>query len=40
MDAGLAELAPLVRVTARGLQMSPLRTGVDGFYVAALEAQG
>jgi hypothetical protein len=25
-----------VRVTTYGLQMSPLRTGTDGFYVASL----
>ncbi|WP_029029936.1 RsmB/NOP family class I SAM-dependent RNA methyltransferase [Salinarimonas rosea] len=38
--AGLAELAPRVRETRHGLQMSPLRTGVDGFYVAALARAG
>ncbi|WP_372426737.1 RsmB/NOP family class I SAM-dependent RNA methyltransferase [Salinarimonas chemoclinalis] len=38
--AGLATLAPLVRPTRHGLQMSPLRTGVDGFYVAALDRRG
>lgn len=30
-------LAGAVRRTAYGLQMTPLRTGTDGFYVAALE---
>jgi 16S rRNA (cytosine967-C5)-methyltransferase len=34
--AGLETLAPHVRTTRHGLQMSPLKTGVDGFYVAAL----
>ena len=34
--AGLGALADAVRVTAHGLQMSPLRTGTDGFYVATL----
>ncbi|MGJ3265362.1 MAG: RsmB/NOP family class I SAM-dependent RNA methyltransferase [Salinarimonas sp.] len=38
--AGLAELAPHVRETRLGLQMSPLKTGVDGFYVAALARAG
>jgi len=32
-----AGLADAVRVTARGVQMSPALTGTDGFYVAALE---
>ncbi len=34
--SGLAGLAEAVRFTERGLQMSPLRTGTDGFYVALL----
>jgi 16S rRNA (cytosine967-C5)-methyltransferase len=34
--AGLGDLADAVRVTTYGLQMSPLRTGTDGFYVASL----
>jgi 16S rRNA (cytosine967-C5)-methyltransferase len=32
-----ASLAAAVRTTTHGLQMTPLRTGTDGFYVAALE---
>ncbi len=32
-----AEVAPKVRRTAHGIQMSPERTGTDGFYVALLE---
>jgi 16S rRNA (cytosine967-C5)-methyltransferase len=36
--AGLEGLADAVRLTERGLQMSPLRTGTDGFYVAVLRA--
>jgi 16S rRNA (cytosine967-C5)-methyltransferase len=31
-----AALAGAVRETVHGLQMTPLRTGTDGFYVAAL----
>jgi len=38
--AGLQALAPHVRETRLGLQMSPLKTGVDGFYVAALTRAG
>lgn len=38
--AGLAALAPHLRITRYGLQMSPLATGVDGFYVAALTRAG
>jgi 16S rRNA (cytosine967-C5)-methyltransferase len=34
--AGLSRLAEAVRPTAHGLQMTPLRTGTDGFYVAVL----
>ena len=33
---GFAALADAVRITTHGLQMSPLRTGTDGFYVATL----
>jgi 16S rRNA (cytosine967-C5)-methyltransferase len=32
--AGLDGLAEAVRVTTSGIQMTPLRTGTDGFYVA------
>ncbi|AWN53430.1 RsmB/NOP family class I SAM-dependent RNA methyltransferase [Methylobacterium sp. 17Sr1-1] len=32
-----AEVAPKMRRTAHGIQMSPERTGTDGFYVALLE---
>ena len=38
--AGLEALAPHVRFTGSGLQMTPLRTGTDGFYVALLRQQG
>ncbi|WP_375461509.1 RsmB/NOP family class I SAM-dependent RNA methyltransferase [uncultured Enterovirga sp.] len=34
--AGLPALAGAVRVMRYGIQMSPLRTGTDGFYVAML----
>jgi 16S rRNA (cytosine967-C5)-methyltransferase len=34
--AGLAHLESAVRMTEHGLQMSPLRTGTDGFYVAVV----
>jgi len=34
--AGLPRLAGAVRFTTCGLQMTPLRTGTDGFYVAIL----
>ena len=35
--AGLSEMGDAVRFTACGLQMSPLRTGTDGFYVALVQ---
>src|SRR5215218_1321128 len=35
-QAGLSTLEDKVRLTPRGLQMSPRRTGTDGFYVAIL----
>jgi 16S rRNA (cytosine967-C5)-methyltransferase len=34
--AGLGHLEGAVRLTDNGLQMTPLRTGTDGFYVAVL----
>jgi 16S rRNA (cytosine967-C5)-methyltransferase len=34
--AGLSAMADAVRFTKHGLQMSPLRTGTDGFYVAMI----
>ena len=34
--AEMDKLAPVIRTTAHGLQMTPLRTGTDGFYVAVL----
>lgn len=34
--AEMEKLAPLVRNTTHGLQMTPLKTGTDGFYVAVL----
>jgi 16S rRNA (cytosine967-C5)-methyltransferase len=38
--AGLDRLADAVRLTTHGLQMTPLRTGTDGFFVAVLERRG
>lgn len=38
-SAGLSGMADAVRFTRHGLQMSPLRTGTDGFYVAMLRRQ-
>ena len=35
-SAGMAHLADALRVTTYGLQMTPSRTGTDGFYVATL----
>jgi 16S rRNA (cytosine967-C5)-methyltransferase len=37
--AGLGPLADVVRVTARGIQLTPLRTGTDGFYVSVLRSR-
>jgi 16S rRNA (cytosine967-C5)-methyltransferase len=37
--AGLSAMADAVRFTKHGLQMSPLRTGTDGFYVAMLQRE-
>lgn len=37
--AGLSRLAEAVRFTRYGLQMSPLRTGTDGFYVAVIQRE-
>jgi 16S rRNA (cytosine967-C5)-methyltransferase len=37
-DAGLPHLADHVRFTAHGLQMTPLWTGTDGFFVSILRA--
>jgi 16S rRNA (cytosine967-C5)-methyltransferase len=37
LGSGPASLTESVRLTAHGVQMSPLRTGTDGFYVAVLE---
>ncbi|NEU11632.1 RsmB/NOP family class I SAM-dependent RNA methyltransferase [Methylobacterium sp. BTF04] len=34
------DLAPALRFTEHGLQMSPALTGTDGFYVATLERRG
>ena len=34
--AEMDKLAPLIRTAAHGLQMTPLKTGTDGFYVAVL----
>jgi 16S rRNA (cytosine967-C5)-methyltransferase len=38
--AGLSAMADAVRFTRHGLQMSPLRTGTDGFYVAMIRRDG
>ncbi|MGA0593604.1 RsmB/NOP family class I SAM-dependent RNA methyltransferase [Enterovirga sp. CN4-39] len=38
--AGLSGLGEAVRLTGHGLQMSPLRTGTDGFYVAMIKREG
>jgi len=38
--AGLGGLADAVRATEYGLQMTPLRTGTDGFYLAVLRRKG
>jgi 16S rRNA (cytosine967-C5)-methyltransferase len=35
-SAGLSHLEQSIRPTALGLQLTPLRTGTDGFYVAVL----
>lgn len=35
-SAGLEALEPFIRPTAHGLQMTPHRTGTDGFFVAVL----
>jgi 16S rRNA (cytosine967-C5)-methyltransferase len=35
-SAGLSNLSPSVRVTKHGLQMTPRKTGTDGFFVACL----
>ena len=37
LDAYAPDLLSTVRLTRHGLQMSPARTGTDGFYVATLE---
>jgi 16S rRNA (cytosine967-C5)-methyltransferase len=39
-DANLAGLAEWVTPTGLGLQLSPLRTGTDGFYIALLRRAG
>ncbi|MHB2209426.1 RsmB/NOP family class I SAM-dependent RNA methyltransferase [Methylobacterium sp. CM6257] len=40
LAAGPASLRDAVRMTAHGVQMSPLRTGTDGFYVAVIARRG
>nr|WP_246736156.1 RsmB/NOP family class I SAM-dependent RNA methyltransferase [Enterovirga sp. DB1703] len=35
--AGFGQMADALRFTRYGLQMSPLRTGTDGFYVAVIQ---
>ena len=38
--AGLSHLSEALLFTSHGLQMTPLRTGTDGFFVAVLERRG
>jgi len=38
--AGLADLSRLSRATTHGLQLTPLRTGTDGFFIAVLRKRG
>jgi len=38
--AGLPNLTDHLRLTAQGLQMTPLKTGTDGFYVSVLGRRG
>ena len=38
--AGKTSLAEALLFTRHGLQMTPLRTGTDGFFVAVLERRG
>ena len=38
-DASLPELAAFPSVRGNGLQLSPLRTGTDGFFVALLRKE-
>ena len=40
LTAAPASLSEAVRLTAHGVQMSPLRTGTDGFYVATIARRG
>ena len=40
VDAAAPALAPFLRWTRYGLQMSPALTGTDGFYVAGLDRRG
>jgi 16S rRNA (cytosine967-C5)-methyltransferase len=40
LDAGPASMREAVRTTAHGVQMSPLRTGTDGFYVSVIDRRG
>jgi 16S rRNA (cytosine967-C5)-methyltransferase len=35
-NSGLSRTTPVVRTTTHGLQMTPCKTGTDGFYLAAL----
>ncbi|MGO4705448.1 RsmB/NOP family class I SAM-dependent RNA methyltransferase [Microvirga sp. 2MCAF38] len=36
-SAGLQKLADVVRVTTHGLQLTPLKTGTDAFYISVLK---
>ena len=38
--AGLAPFTDALLFTSYGLQMTPLRTGTDGFFVAVIERRG
>ena len=40
LSAGPASLGEAVRTTTHGIQMSPHRTGTDGFYVAVIASNG
>jgi 16S rRNA (cytosine967-C5)-methyltransferase len=38
-QSGFGQLETAVRFTEFGLQMTPLRTGTDGFFVAVLRSK-
>lgn len=39
-SAGLPDLSPFVRVTKHGVQLTPRKTGTDGFFVSCLKRKG